>query len=199
MIKVLQIGCNNCEDDTFDFFVENQASIEQIILVDAIPECVDIAREKYSFTEKAVFETLAITPLEIGPNKTLTLYKEEDNPISDLASINKDFILEQRSEFDAIPPKLIPFETSISSLNSLFEKYPDITHLFIDIEGLDVVTLFSLDNKHYDKLQHIVFEFIHSDGFKSCGGPKLDSFLIYLKLFGFKDFRVHNFNLIAKK
>ena len=197
-MNILQIGCNNCEDDVFLFFQENEKDVNEIVLVDAIPECVDIARKKYDFTSKAKFENLAITPLDIGPNKTLTLYKEQDNPISDLTSVNRDFIIEQRSEFGP-PPELVSFETQIASLNSVFERYPETTHLFIDIEGLDVVTLFSLENKYYEKLNLLVFEFIHTDGFKSCGGPKLQAFLNYLNSFGFKHFTTHNFNLIASK
>jgi hypothetical protein len=57
-MNILQIGCKNCEDDVFLFFQENEKDVNEIVLVDAISECVDISRKKYDFISKAKFENL---------------------------------------------------------------------------------------------------------------------------------------------
>ena len=48
-MNILQIGCNTCKDDAFDFISKNQDEVKLFIVIDALPACVEKAKNVYSF------------------------------------------------------------------------------------------------------------------------------------------------------
>jgi hypothetical protein len=90
---------------------------------------------------------------------------------------------------------LIPTLT-LTQLCSMY-GIKNIEHLYIDAEGLDVDILSSFNMKNHI-VNNIFFEYTHTDGPFSKGGPKLDSIIKALENLGYSCSKQEP-NLVAKR
>ena len=47
-MNIVQIGCNNCKDHVFDFVKEKEDQLKKLVVVDALPKCIESAENQYS-------------------------------------------------------------------------------------------------------------------------------------------------------
>lgn len=187
-MNVIQIGCNNCDDHVFDFVSKNQNSINQFIIIDALPECVKIAKEKYSFLkEKLVAINCAIS----NKNGICEFFYPQNDEISAHASMLEGHLRSHGHK------TLKCFCVPCLSLNCLLESFGNsIDRLYIDIEGLDATVLLGLDFIK-NKIKYIEYEFTHSDGAFRAG----DKHNNLMKLFadnGYQLQKVSEYNIKAE-
>ena len=136
-MNVIQIGCNNCDDHVFDFILKNKDEIKLFVVVDALPNCIVTAKEKYSFLGKKLHPlNCAIS----ATNGVLEFFYPQSDEKSPHASLSKNHLINHRHK------TLDSFFIPSLNLNSLLDSYKNlIDRLYIDIEGLDVEALLSLD------------------------------------------------------
>lgn len=187
-MNIIQIGCNNCEDEVKNFVLKNESSINKLLLVDALPSFVDLANKSYYILGDR-FKTLNRA---ISNNSGLQkIWIPRGDHISSHASINKNHLkLHNHSDVESIDVESI-------TINQLMELFNDkVDRLYIDIEGLDVEVLLSLDLFKY-KPNYIEYEFTHADGTFRVG--KMHETLIHrLVSFGYSLRRSGEYNIIAE-
>ena len=160
-MKIVQIGCNNCDDHVFELVSKNADSIETLIVVDPLDKCVDVAKHKYAFlAERLIVVQCAISPtMGVAP-----FYHPVGDDMSVVASLSKDHIYAHHHS--GFTPKGPINETWVPCLT---------INSFLDTEGQDVVILLGLDLARF-RVSKIQWESIHSDGpFKV--GPKAQALL----------------------
>ena len=154
-MNIIQIGCNNCEDHVFDFISSNKDAIKKFLIIDALPDCVSKAKNKYSFLgEKLIAVNCAVA----NSRGVLNFFYPKNDSLSPHASLLQSHVsnhLHQNIESISVP---------CLHINDIIDSFVEqVDRLYIDIEGLDVITLLSLD---YSKLKpkYIEYEFCHADG-----------------------------------
>ncbi len=186
-MNILQIGCNDCNDHVFDFIKENQESINELIIVDALPKCAETASEKYSF-----IKNLKVFNKAIGTeNKQCKFYFPEDDEKSAHASLKQDHVLNHRHD------KINYIEIECIDINEFLAKLPPIDRLYIDIEGLDVETLLHLNFSDFS-IPYIEYEFYHG---QSTFNPGLMHQFLLQKFqnHGYSVKQVSEYNCAAEK
>ena len=154
-MNIVQIGCNNCEDEVFKFVSDNKDSVSKFLVIDALPECVEIAKIKYAFLEhKLVPANCAI----YNDNTIVKLVYPESGGTSAHASVFENHVkMHGHSKCNFL------FLPSLT-LNNIFEFMKgQVDRLYIDIEGYDVEALLKLNYEKY-KPKYIEYEWVHSDG-----------------------------------
>lgn len=157
-MNIVQIGCNNCEDEVFDFVNKNKESISKFLVIDALPKCVEIAKAKYAFLENKL---IAVNCAIYNDNSIVKIIFPKDGQTSAHASIFENHVKthgHSKCDFLFLPTL---------NLNNIFEfMQGHVDRLYIDIEGYDVEALLKLDYKKY-KPKYIEYEWVHSDGVHS--------------------------------
>jgi hypothetical protein len=181
VMNILHIGCHNGEDHVLDFCKTNKNSINSITLVDANMEVLKLAKGVYlkNFDkEKVKIYNLAVLPINLD-GLEIPIYQPEGEIDSTIASVRADFVsLHCLTKIDKT--HLVKSTT----LNKLLETEKGVTHLFVDIEGLDTVTLFNTDLHKFPNIKQIIFECLHSDGIVEMG-KRLEALAYYLDSIGF--------------
>lgn len=159
-MNVIQIGCNNCADEANKFVTGNKDSIEQFLVIDALPKCVETARNVYSF----LGDKLSALNCAVGVENSITnFYFPSADDANDQSSLNKEHL--RRHGHSAIKSITVP----VLDINDIFKSFSkEVDWLFIDAEGLDTLMLLHLDFDKY-KPKNIYYEFAHSDGPFSVG------------------------------
>ena len=192
-MDIIQIGCNDGNDQVFSLIEAQEKEIQKCVLIDANPRALDKAKEKYSRFSFCEFKNLIVLPVDIGDVKVKIFYPAKD-PSSVFSSLDKGHVTAHSHSAD-----LMAHETATVSLSALLKEYPQTDFLFIDTEGLDALNLLSVDFNQ-TKLKQIVFEFIHSDGLLRTGA-RLTCLTSYLKFFNFSIEKDPNsdYNMVAKR
>ena len=187
-MKILQIGCNNCEDHVFDFVSKNRDSIDFFVVIDALPKCVETAKTKYSFLGERLF---AINCAVADINGILKFFHPENDETCAHASLLQSHLTTHRHS------SLQHIYVPCFSLNFILDFFQNsIDRLYIDMEGLDVITLLSM-NFEKNKINYIEYEFIHSDGsFKSS--DKHNSLINLFSKYNYKLEKTSEYNLKAE-
>lgn len=191
MCKVLiQIGCNNGDDHVFQHVKENN-DYDRIILIDANPKCLEIAKQQYSSIKNAEFYNYAISTN--GENE-VELYLPDDEDTHMCASLSKNHLI-LHCNHDRVYSIKVP----AIGINGLFEKLnvDKIDRLIIDTEGLDVKIVNQIDFNKYE-IPYLAFEYIHSDGTCSFGGENLNKTLDKLRSLDY-NLSTEEYNYIAQK
>jgi FkbM family methyltransferase len=160
-MNVIQIGCNLCDDEVFNFVKNNEFEISNLLIIDALPKCIEIAKEKYSFIkEKTQFINCAIGT----ESKIIDFFYPKNEETSAHASIFEKHV---KRHFHKDVEK---FSIECFEINEFLEKhfYQNIDLFAIDIEGMDVDVLLKLDLNKFD-VSNIIYEFTHSDDTFSIG------------------------------
>lgn len=195
-MNIIQIGCHDGNDHVKEFIKENIEKIDLVILVDAnpnvIPECkTNYSESIFSKTKIEILNYAIVKNMEKIP--ILNLYIPKNEKLSQHCSYSYAHMAEHHhKELDTIS---VPTLT-LTKLCSLY-GITNLEHLYIDAEGLDVDILSSFNMKNHI-VNNIFFEYAHSDGPFSKGGPKLESLTKALENLGYscsKDLH----NLTAKR
>ncbi len=192
-MTILQIGTNDGNDHVFEYIKHNHKDIEKIILIDANPECLSKAKEQYEKFSQTIFLNYAIVPFTTHEQSTVTLFLPKNNDFNSHASLNPTHLERHgHSFYDGIIVPAISFDRLYNMLNLSI-----IDRLYIDVEGLDIDILQTIDLANVD-IKYICFEFIHSDGPLSFGGPKLNNYKSDLESMGYS-LSSKEYNIIAIK
>lgn len=154
-MNIVQIGCNNCEDEVFEFINQNKDSVSKFVVIDALPKCIDIAKTKYAFLEDKL---VAVNCAIYNDNTIIKLIYPQSSDTSAHASLFENHV--KTHGYSKCNFLFLPSLT----LNNVFEfMNGDVDRLYIDIEGYDVDALLKLNYEKY-KPKYIEYEWVHSDG-----------------------------------
>lgn len=174
-MNIIQIGCNDCNDEVFKFVSNNANNITNFVAIDALPKATDIARNKYSF----LGDKLIVINCAVGLKSGLfSFYYPENNDISEHASLSLDHL--KGHQHKIINKILIPTIEINTLLSDIVDEIGQINRFYIDTEGYDVPLLLQLDLAKF-KLDYIEFEYHHSDGVNKTGN-NLDKLIEKLKI-----------------
>lgn len=189
-MNIIQVGCNSGKDSHSKLVEESESAV----LIDANPNCIEQAKERYKDFDHVSFETVAVIPIDIKGVK-INLFQEEDVEDSSWASINPDFVAAHCHHSN-----LKSFKSETTTLSNLLRNYPKTDNLIVDTEGLDFLNILSIDNDLFDQLKMLTFEFIHSDGITQSG-RKLDCLCFFLHHLGFaiRQDKDCQYNLVCEK
>ena len=189
-MNILQIGCNDGNDHVFKFVTENNSDIKNIYLLDANEKCISICKNQYKDISNAHFFHYAITTTD---EPYVELYIPTENDIAAQSSLVDNHL--QNHSCHNFRTEKVPAK----NINQLFKdlNLKTIDRLYIDVEGLDVDIVNSIKFEEF-KINFLMFEFIHSDGTMSRGGPKLDVCKQKLQNLGYS-MHEEEFNIIAQK
>lgn len=185
-MNIIQIGCDICIDDAFTLVSENREKIEKLIIIDAMPTAIKIAKEKYNFLgSKFIAVQCAIGTI----NGVVEIFHTNDSTgRCAQASLLKDFISQIHSD---VISTYVPCLTINDFLKSINLKALD--YLFIDVEGLDAMILLDMD---FDRFlpNTIMCEYSHADGlFKTT--EKYELLLKKLISYNYKVDKLDRFNM----
>lgn len=189
-MTIIQIGCNDCQDQVFDFVSANKDKIKKLIVVDALQKSIDAAKKTYSFLGQKLFPVVSAVGLYNG---VIPFFYPEDESGSIHASAILDHVLEHKHE------KVKIFCSPLLKLENILHSFEiqKIDRLYIDVEGLDVDILLDLSFTKFD-IDFIEYEFCHADGtFEN--GPKGKALQEKLVSLGYKIHQSDQYNLTAQK
>lgn len=189
-MNVIQIGCNNCDDEIYKLIEKNQGLITKLIVVDALPKCIDIANERYSFLKEKLIAINCAIGLE---TEIVDFFFPTNDESSAHASILKNHVINHRHE-SVNKLSIQCFEINEFLKN---QNIGEINLLAIDIEGLDVDVLLKLNLEEY-KINQIVYEFYHSDGTFNTG-EKHNQLIKKLKENNYQLQQISEYNILASK
>jgi FkbM family methyltransferase len=187
-MDIIQVGCHTGKDEHSDQIKKSESAV----LIDANPNCIKQAEERYKDYNHIFFETIAVIPVDIK-GVEIELFQEQNKEDSSWASVNPDFVAAHCHHSN-----LKSFQSKTTTLSNLLVKYPKTDTLIVDTEGLDFLNLLSIENILFNQLNSITFEYIHSDGIVQ-NGPKLDCLLGFLTNLGFKKITQQDYNLKCDK
>ncbi len=174
MSVVIQLGSNVGLDSVFDF-LSNAADSYSVYLVEPNLSSFEQCKKNYKtlFNKHEIhFLNAAAVPYRTTDEIQLFFPTQDKN--SPFASSSKNFVNAHvgYTEIDSFTAKAIP-------INDLLEIYSidnNVEYLYIDTEGLCVDIVDAIDFDKYN-IKNLIFEYIHSDGTLSWGGPKLADLL----------------------
>lgn len=161
-IDILQIGAgvgNTNNDLVYPILLENKNFAA--ILVEPNPKCFEILKQTYP---KESYPNVILENLAVGSeNKNSLLYVDnyEEEGTSQHASLSLEH---QHKHHHGVSDKISAIEVETITLKGLISKYnlTEIDLLVTDTEGNDFNILNSYDFSA--KINHIIFESIHTDG-----------------------------------
>jgi FkbM family methyltransferase len=185
-MNIIQIGCDDCQDEAFQVISKNGEKIAKLLIIDAMPKAIEIASEKYSYLgSKFIAVHCAIGCV----NGIVPIYHPKDNQRRCAqASLSKDFIVNIHPD---VTCTYIPSLTINDFLRSL--GMDSIDYFYIDTEGYDTTILLDMD---FDRFlpKNIMYEYSHSDGFFQAT-KKHELLQKKLSLYGYKVEVVDRFNI----
>lgn len=193
MKTLIQIGCNVGNDEVYEL-LKNTNNKFRAILID--PNINSLNRCKTAYHDILESHSIDFLDYAIVPEENINsvdLYVPKNDDCSPFVSTIQDHtIRHSHSECDKITTKAM-------SINALFEKLNviDLDYLYIDTEGLCVDILINLDMNKY-KIDKIIFEYIHSDGLLSYGGPKLNTLYEKMNKYNYIGKKI-GYNIVCKK
>lgn len=166
-LNIVQVGANDgILDDTLRGFIETFKERIRAILIEPVPYVFSRLRENYSAYGNIKALQVAITPHAHERSREIYFLEDRNNSVYSLwSSFNKEHLENFRAgvkDFDSI---LKVEMVNCMTLNELFKAndLEEIQFLQIDVEGLDVSLVNSIDfDKYLPEL--IVFEHFHADG-----------------------------------
>jgi FkbM family methyltransferase len=186
--NIIQIGCNVCNDAVTDIIKQND--INKFIVVDAQIECINVAKDEYSFLNEKLITVCAA----IGDKNGVTNFFIPANlPLSGHSSLSRKH-LEQHDHKDIknIYVPILNINTFLESLN-----LDTIDLLYMDTEGFDAIILLEMDFKVFQPKQ-IIYEFMHSDG-KHTVGEKHNRLVKKFIDNGYRLIQISPENILAEK
>jgi hypothetical protein len=186
-MNIIQIGCNDCNDDIFKFVSLNRDTISKFLVIDALPDCVAIAKEKYSFLGERLYPVNCGVGVKTGITQ---FYYPKGDKFSAHASLLESHL--RNHSHQSLECLCVP----VLGINDVLSFFDHVDRLYIDIEGLDVSALLSLDFSNF-KPSYIEYESAHADGtsLRAANDLKLNNLLISL---GYQTKRNGEYNSVAE-
>ena len=173
-VRILQIGCNDGNDHVLEF-VRARADISQVVLVDASSESLCKCRETYADVPNCTFLHTAVVP---DDRQSVRLFFPECDNSSQHSSVSREHLVKHNHE------RIATVDVPAVNINSILDAHGPVDFLYIDTEGLDAMLVRAIDFTRH-KIQHIFFEFVHSDG-PFTVGENLEKAIGLLRLNGYK-------------
>lgn len=176
---LIQVGCNRGNDHVFSYIKENKQAFEKVYLIDANVNCGTKIKEQYdNLNINYEFLNFAVS---VDDADEIIFYKGE-HEFCEHASTKKSHLLDHRHHED----KIIQIKIKAKNLNSFFieNKLHKIDRLYIDVEGMDIDIVNSIDFDKFD-IKYIQFESMHSDGVHKVG-ERLEKCIGRIIGFGYK-------------
>jgi FkbM family methyltransferase len=190
-MNIIQIGCNNGDDHVYNYIVNNQDKIDNVYLIDANSNCIEVSKVQYKDISNVTYLHYAIT---FSDEEYVELcVPDNGDSISIHSSLLESHMLSHGH------PNFKKERVPAKNINKLFEELniQCLDRLYIDTEGLDIDIVNSLDFSKID-IKFLMFEYIHSDGSHSYGGERLDKLSAHLESLGYR-LSKEEFNVIAEK
>jgi FkbM family methyltransferase len=183
-MNIVQIGAHTGDDHVTEYVKNNPYDL--LVLVEANPNCIEELIKNYDGFVHTVFINQAVVSNDLTE---IQLYFPEKDLASQHVSLTKSHLVKHGHNNIGL------LTIKCANINQVLEKYvPD--RLYIDVEGLDIDLVDAIDFIQF-KPNYIEFEYIHSDGPLSWGGPKLDSCLKKLETEGYQISK-NGYNVIAE-
>lgn len=170
MIKFVQVGAHIGQND-FASTITKTSNVEFGLLIEPLPQLLPYLKESYKNIPNIIIENKAITT---EGSKELIFYVDVNDPITELSSLNKQHLIDHNIAEKDIQEVTVQGE----KLETILDYYnvKELDWLFVDVEGYDCDILLDFDFSKY-KIDSVVFEYTHSDGAFSKGGPKLNKLI----------------------
>ena len=154
-MNIIQIGCNDCQDHVFDYISKHRDEVKAFMVVDALHECVETAKRKYSF----LGSRLIPVNCAVGPLNGLTEFHfPQGEDMSAHASMSVDHLRNHRHS--TLQSIVVPC-LSLNVLVAAFSRPVD--RLYIDLEGSDADVLLGFDLGQF-RPKFVEYEYLHADG-----------------------------------
>jgi len=153
-MKILQIGCNNGDDEIFNIIKNN--IVDFALLVDANPFVLDLAKERYKNYNNVKIECHLITNEET--EKTFYIPHFEGHRYSQHSSVSKELIVKHGHKLE----EMREFSMKTTTIENLFKNnnLTSIDYLYIDCEGEDYNIINSINFDIVD-IKKLTFEHDH--------------------------------------
>jgi FkbM family methyltransferase len=162
-MKVVQIGTNNGSDHVNLFCKSVKPSL--ILLVEPFDIHIEDIKRNYDSLNNVIIENIAIH-YDKNIREAEFFYTELDGPNrgANCSYQVSSLLPEHLIKHGYRPDSLKAVNISSLTLNELFIKYnlSEIDYLFIDIEGVDLQVLKSIDFNNF-KINNIQIEHLHLD------------------------------------
>lgn len=190
-MTIIQIGCNDCKDHVFDLVKEKENQLKELVVVDALSKCIEIAKDQYSFLEWRITAINAA----IGTRNGLInfFYPENDNQSAHASSSLDHLLKHGHKRIRKITVPCLNINDFLSPL-----KFEKIDYLFIDTEGMDVPILLEMDFDKYAPM-NLRFEHYHSEGVFRSKGENISNLLNKLKKFNYSISIENEYDTIARR
>lgn len=158
-MRILQFGCNDAKDELFEFISKNTSHIDYILLVDANPYAVELAKIRYaSILPQEKFYILNQAIVCDPSLTTVDLYIPNKEKWSGHSSLFKELTAMNWGEDLSVLK--VPAATPDYFIDLIGMP---IDQLHIDVEGLDADILMYINLEKYP-IKTIIFEAAHTDG-----------------------------------
>jgi FkbM family methyltransferase len=124
-----------------------------LVLVDALPKCVELAKKKYEFFPNTKVLNCAVST----DNGWTNIYFPKGQDTHPHASLSEEHVI--KHEHDEVESVGVPSMT----INQILEMFPATDRVYMDLEGMDIDILFDWDFGRF-KPFFIQYEFHHSEG-----------------------------------
>jgi FkbM family methyltransferase len=191
MIKFVQVGAHIGQND-FASTITKTSNIEFGLLIEPLPQLLPYLKESYKDVPNIIIENKAVT---VEGSKKLTFYVDTNDSITELSSLNKQHLLDHKIDEKDIQEIIVQGE----KLETILDNYniKELDWLFVDVEGYDCDILLDFNLSKY-KINSIVFEYTHSDGAFSKGGPKLNKLIDKLISLNYQISELDHGNLLCE-
>ena len=183
-MNIIQIGCHDGNDKVSSFLDANKKYLTKILLIDASPSALSLAKEFYKDFKKIEFLNFAV--IDTNDTEIEIFYPLDQNEVSySYCSVLKSHVKSHKEfEGDKTPQEIktqkIPATRVDNLLKHFYNEYID--RLYLD--GLDCSIINDIDLHKYD-IGYIRFEHAHSEGAFKTNGPILQKTLNRLSSFGY--------------
>lgn len=191
-MRILQLGCNDAKDKLFDFIKDNTTAVDFVLLVDANPYALEVAKNRYEVILPPKKFKIIHGAVVVDSATQVNLYIPNKDKCSGHSSIFKDLTALNWGE-----------DLSVLTVNAHTVSYyldiigSPLDQLHIDVEGLDADIILDIDLEKY-KINSIVFEAAHTDGYFKKG-DKFDKCIHKLIHNGYKLQYVDDLDIRAYK
>lgn len=176
-MKILQIGCNDCNDHVRNYVNDNLSSVDILILVDPQSNNLEKCKEIYKDVQNLVLIDKAVTA---NPDQeTMVLYTNPtDDPAGIHNSISKNHLIGHNHNLNNITSQTY----SAIHINQILSLHncQILDRLYVDTEGYDIEILKSIDFNRFI-VKYIRFEFLHCEGAFSGMSQTVLDFINILK------------------
>tara|TARA_R110002020_G_scaffold466760_1_gene689695 strand:+ start:379 stop:990 length:612 start_codon:yes stop_codon:yes gene_type:complete len=185
-MNIIQIGCHNGNDKVSEFLEINKKYLSRILLVDASPSALSLAKEFYKDFSKVEFLNFAVIDSEETEIEIFYPVNENNMSYSYCSVLESHVKAHKKFEGIKTPQEIKKQIVPATRINNLLKYFNGerIDRLYLDIEGLDCSIINDIDFNKYH-IGYIRFEHIHSENTFSSNGPVLQKTLNKLYEFGY--------------